>query len=154
MYTILCSCGQGQTDWEEGVEFLIGWCDFSLVKDYTWEPTTNLPGWDIMCSHMMSQFNKHWEEEYKMKSTGVLLWSIWSDNTSGLCLSLLGLRRDSNSVGLVKSDLWGHLLDTTLIDVMWVKGILPRSGEVNNEINRVSRLIIQGVCGTPPLNFF
>ena len=24
-------------------------------------------------------------------------------------------------VGLVKSDLWGSLLDTTLIDVMWVK---------------------------------
>ena len=23
------------------------------------------------------------------------------------------------SVGLVKSDLWGNLLDTTLIDVMW-----------------------------------
>ena len=26
-----------------------------------------------------------------------------------------------NSVGFVKSDLWGSLLDTTLIDVMWVK---------------------------------
>ena len=26
-----------------------------------------------------------------------------------------------NSVGLVKSDLRGRLLDTTLIDVMWVK---------------------------------
>ena len=25
------------------------------------------------------------------------------------------------SVGLVKSDLWGSLLDTTLIDVMWTK---------------------------------
>ena len=25
------------------------------------------------------------------------------------------------SVGLVKSDLWGSLLDTTLIDVMWAK---------------------------------
>ena len=25
------------------------------------------------------------------------------------------------SVGLVKSDLWGRLLDTTLIDVMWSK---------------------------------
>ena len=25
------------------------------------------------------------------------------------------------SVGLVKSDLWGRLLDTTLIDVMWAK---------------------------------
>ena len=26
-----------------------------------------------------------------------------------------------SSVGLVKSDLWGSLLDTTLIDVMWAK---------------------------------
>ncbi len=26
-----------------------------------------------------------------------------------------------NSVGLVKSDLWGSLLDTTLMDVMWAK---------------------------------
>ena len=26
-----------------------------------------------------------------------------------------------NSVGLVKSDLWGSLLDSTLIDVMWAK---------------------------------
>jgi hypothetical protein len=26
-----------------------------------------------------------------------------------------------SSVGLVKNDLWGILLDTTLIDVMWAK---------------------------------
>ena len=26
-----------------------------------------------------------------------------------------------SSVGLVKSDLWGRLLDTALIDVMWAK---------------------------------
>ena len=28
-----------------------------------------------------------------------------------------------SSVGLVKSDLWGSLLDTTLIDVMWAKQV-------------------------------
>jgi hypothetical protein len=28
-----------------------------------------------------------------------------------------------SSVGLVKSDLWGRLLDSTLIDVMWVKQV-------------------------------
>jgi hypothetical protein len=28
-----------------------------------------------------------------------------------------------SSVGLVKSDLWGDLLDTTLIDVMWVEQV-------------------------------
>ena len=30
-----------------------------------------------------------------------------------------------SSVGLVKSDLWGRLLDTTLIDVMWSKVEVP-----------------------------
>jgi hypothetical protein len=30
------------------------------------------------------------------------------------------------SVGLVKSDLWGSLLDTTLIDVMWAKHKHPK----------------------------
>ena len=30
-----------------------------------------------------------------------------------------------SSVGLVKSDLWGSLLDTTLIDVMWSKPVMP-----------------------------
>jgi hypothetical protein len=28
-----------------------------------------------------------------------------------------------SSVGLVKSDLWGSLLDSTLIDVMWAKQV-------------------------------
>ena len=28
-----------------------------------------------------------------------------------------------SSVGLVKSDLWGWILDTTLIDVMWAKQV-------------------------------
>jgi hypothetical protein len=37
---------------------------------------------------------------------------------------LVSPERLFNSVGLVKSDLWGNLLDTTLIDVMWVKSTL------------------------------
>ena len=54
-------------------------------------------------------------------SKSSLDWTTWSDNT-WLWLSLLRLLRDSSvwdSRGLVKSDLWGNLLDTTLIDVMW-----------------------------------
>ncbi len=31
-----------------GVEFLIGWSDFPLDKDDTWEPITNLPGSELM----------------------------------------------------------------------------------------------------------
>ena len=31
--------------------------------------------------------------------------------------------RPFSSVGLVKSDWWGRLLDTTLIDVMWTKQV-------------------------------
>jgi hypothetical protein len=34
---------------KNGVEFLIGWRDFSLDKDDTWEPITNLPGSDRTC---------------------------------------------------------------------------------------------------------
>ena len=35
--------------------------------------------------------------------------------------SSASLERPFSSVGLVKSDLWGSLLDATLIDVMWAK---------------------------------
>ncbi len=40
---------------KNGVEFLID-------KDDVWEPITNLPG----SEHMIDEFQKHWEEEYKM----------------------------------------------------------------------------------------
>ncbi len=33
---------------KNGVEFLIGWRDFPLDKDDTWEPITNLPGSEHM----------------------------------------------------------------------------------------------------------
>ena len=47
---------------KNGVEFLIGWCDFPLDKDDTWEPITNLPG----SEHMIAEFQKNWEEEYSI----------------------------------------------------------------------------------------
>jgi hypothetical protein len=43
---------------KNGVEFLIGWCDFPLDKDDTWEPITNLPG----SEHMITEFQRNWEE--------------------------------------------------------------------------------------------
>ena len=43
---------------KNGVEFLIGWCDFPLDKDDMWEPITNLPG----SEHMIAEFQSHWEE--------------------------------------------------------------------------------------------
>ena len=49
---------------KNGVEFLIGWRDFPLDKDDTWEPGSiiNLPG----SEHMIAEFQNHWEEEYKI----------------------------------------------------------------------------------------
>jgi hypothetical protein len=51
---------KGRRMTKNGVEFLIGWRDFPLDKDDTWEPITNLPG----SEHMITEFQKHWEEEY------------------------------------------------------------------------------------------
>ncbi len=44
---------------KKGVEFLIGWTDFPLDKDDTWERITSLPG----SEHMIAEFQKHWQEE-------------------------------------------------------------------------------------------
>jgi hypothetical protein len=49
----------------DGVEFQIGWRDFPLDKDDTWEPITNLPG----SEHMIAEFQRHWEEQYKIKTS-------------------------------------------------------------------------------------
>ncbi len=50
---------------KNGVEFLIGWRDFPLDKDETWEPITSLPG----SEHMIAEFQRHWEEQYKIKNS-------------------------------------------------------------------------------------
>jgi hypothetical protein len=47
--------GNGTVQSTNGVQFLIGWCDFPLDKDDTWEPITNLPG----SEHMITEFQKH-----------------------------------------------------------------------------------------------
>jgi hypothetical protein len=47
---------------KNGVEFLIGWREFPLDKDDTWEPITNLPG----SEHVIAEFQKQWEEQYKI----------------------------------------------------------------------------------------
>ncbi len=39
---------------KNGVEFQIGWRDFPLDKDDTWEPITNLPG----SEHMIAEFQR------------------------------------------------------------------------------------------------
>jgi hypothetical protein len=46
----------------------LGWRDFPLDKDDTWEPITNLPG----SEHMIAKFQRNWEEEYKIKTSGQL----------------------------------------------------------------------------------
>ena len=49
---------KGRRMTKNGVEVLIGWRDFPLDKDDTWEPITNLPG----SEHMIAEFQRHWEE--------------------------------------------------------------------------------------------
>ncbi len=60
-----------------GVEFLIGWRDFPLDYDDTWEPITNLPG----SEHMIAEFQKRWQEEYKIKTVDQLQSVIDKRNT-------------------------------------------------------------------------
>jgi hypothetical protein len=62
---------------KNGVQFLIGWCDFPLDKHDTWEPITNLPG----SEHMIVEFQKHWHEEYKIKTSEQLQSVIDKRNT-------------------------------------------------------------------------
>jgi hypothetical protein len=62
---------------KNGVQFLIGWCDFPLDKDDTWEPITNLPG----SEHMIAEFQKHRQEEYKIKTSEQLQSVIDKRNT-------------------------------------------------------------------------
>ena len=75
---------------KNGVEFLIGWRDFPLDKDDRWEPIIISPGSEHMITTVISTTSGK-------KSYPERLFS---------------------SAGLVESDLWGSLLDTTLIDVM------------------------------------
>ena len=62
---------------KNGVEFQIGWRDFPLDKDDTWESITNLPG----SEHMIAEFQNHWEVEYKIKTSEQLQSVIDKRNT-------------------------------------------------------------------------
>jgi hypothetical protein len=62
---------------KNGVQFLIGWCDFPLDKDDTWEPITHLPA----SEHMIAEFQKHCQEEYKIKTSEQLQSVIDKRNT-------------------------------------------------------------------------
>jgi hypothetical protein len=47
---------------KNGVEFLIGWCNFPLEKDDTWEPIINLPG----SEHIIAEFQKIGKQSTKL----------------------------------------------------------------------------------------
>ena len=53
---------------KNGPEFLIGWRDFPLERDDTWEPISNLTG----SEHMICQFQKQHELDYASKTAAVL----------------------------------------------------------------------------------
>ena len=63
---------KGRRMTKNGVEFLIGWRDFPLD-----EPITNLPG----SEHMIAEFQRHWEEQYKVKMSEELQSVIDKRNT-------------------------------------------------------------------------
>ena len=68
---------KGRRMTKNGVEFLIEWRDFPLDKDDMWEPITNLPG----SEHMITEFQKSWEQEYKIKTSEQLQSVIDKRNT-------------------------------------------------------------------------
>jgi hypothetical protein len=68
---------KGRRMTKNGVEFLIGWRDFPLDKDDTWEPITNLPG----SEHMIAEYQRIWEEQYKIKTSEQLQSVIDQRNT-------------------------------------------------------------------------
>ncbi len=53
---------KGRRMTKNGVEFLIGWCDFPLEKDDTWESIINLPG----SEHMIAEFQKLGKQSTKL----------------------------------------------------------------------------------------
>ena len=53
---------------KNGPEFLIGWRDFPLESDDTWEPISNLTG----SEHMICEFQKQHELDYAAKTAAVL----------------------------------------------------------------------------------
>jgi hypothetical protein len=68
---------KGRRMTKNGVEFLIGCRDFPLDKDDTWEPITNLPG----SEHMIDEFQRNWEQQYKIKTSEQLQSVIDKRNT-------------------------------------------------------------------------
>ncbi len=89
---------------------------------------------------MICEFQKQHELDYAAKSAAVLKQvadrrKAMNEKNARTALGLDHMTRQYlsvtdrsacperlfSSVGLVKSDLWGRLLDTTLIDVMWAK---------------------------------
>ena len=52
-------------------------CDFPLDKGDTWDPITNLPG----SEQMITEFQKDWEEEYKIKMVEELQSVVDKRNT-------------------------------------------------------------------------
>ena len=62
---------------KKGDEFLIGWRDFPLDKDDTCQCITNLPG----SEHLIAEFQRHWEEQYKIKTSEQLQSVIDKRNT-------------------------------------------------------------------------
>ena len=83
---------KGRRMTKNGVEFLIGWRDFPLDKDDTWEPITNLPG----SENMIPEFQRHWvtwTRQGQMETTtmrGVILRMIMGSMRMGRGARVMG----------------------------------------------------------------
>ena len=97
---------------EDRKRFFLLHCYLTLAPNFSASVTTNTS--PHRGSARVTVFLQWSLKAFTVRSTA------WPGSTL-LCLPLLRLLGLFSSVGLVKSDLRGNLLDTTLINVMWAK---------------------------------
>ena len=103
---------KGRRMTKNGVEFLIGWRDFPLDKDDTWEPITNLRG----SEHMIAEFHRNWEEQYKIKTSEQLQSVIDKRNT----------RNEKNAQTQRERDTAADMDEARLMETTTMRGVILR----------------------------
>ncbi len=104
---------KGRRMTKNGVEIKIGWCHFPLHKDDTWEPITNLPG----SEHMIAEFQRNWEEQYKIKTSEQLQAVIDKRNTRNAMMRRMP-RRNARGTRLSTWTRQGQMETTTMRGVI------------------------------------
>ena len=120
---------KGRRMTKNGVEFLIGWRDFPLDKDDTWEPITNLPG----SEHMIAEFQRHWEEQYKIKTSEQLQSVIDKRNT----------RNEKNAQTQRERDTAADMDEARLMETTTMRGVILRMRMGSMRMGQEARVIGQ-----------